>query len=90
MDAEVKQALEEIRNITLLGVKKFLTVDDAALLTGYSRAYVVKLCQKGTLSYSQPGGRTIYIEKSELEEYMAQGYVKGASKLARERQRDNR
>ena len=63
--------LQELKNLTLLGVKKALTMTDAALLTDLSKSHLYKLCcYKKIPHYKSNGGKHTYFDKTELEKWM--------------------
>ena len=74
--------LQELKNLTLLGVKKVLTMDDCALLTGLSKSHLYKLCcQKKIPFWKSYGGKYTYFDKPEVEAWMLQYRVKTSSEV---------
>lgn len=69
-----QQILEELRNIkryTLLHAKTVVDLDDACLLTGLSKSRLYALTSGGKIPYHKsPGGRNIYFDRKELDEWM--------------------
>jgi len=77
--------LQKIMIYTLLGAKKALTMDDAALLTGLSKSYLYKcVCSKSIPYYKSQGGKLTYFEKDELNAWMLQNRVKTSEELESE------
>lgn len=71
-DNEVKtitERLDRIERLTLLGVKKVLTMDEAAILTGYSKGFLYQLTSKRGIPFYKKANK-IYFKKGELEEWM--------------------
>ena len=69
--------LQELKNLTLLGVKKVLTMSDCALLTGLSKSHLYKLvCSKSIPYFKSQGGKLTYFDKSEVEAWMLNHRVK--------------
>ena len=67
----ILKELEEIKNLTLLGVKKALSMDDAALLTGLSKSYLYKMvCAKQVPYYKSQGGKLTFFDKDELQSWL--------------------
>ncbi|KAA6301931.1 MAG: hypothetical protein EZS26_001934 [Candidatus Ordinivivax streblomastigis] len=65
---DVYRELQVLKQLTLLGAKKALTMNDASLLTGLSKSHIYKLvCAKKIPYYKSEGGKLTYFEKSELE-----------------------
>ncbi|MDR1341591.1 MAG: excisionase family DNA-binding protein [Prevotellaceae bacterium] len=75
----LENILEELRglkNVTLLGIKKVLTVSDAALLTGLDKYHIRELVFSRKIPYHQSqSGELVCFDKSELEEWMLQQRV---------------
>jgi len=77
MEEKVLTELEEIKRLTLLGVKSVLTMSDCALLTGLSKSHLYKLvCYKKIPHYKSDGGKLTRFDKSEVEDWMRQNRVK--------------
>ena len=73
---EIKKELAEIKQLTLLGVKKALTMKDAALFTGLSMSHLYKnVCYKKIPHYKN-NGKLTYFDKDELTAWMLQHRVK--------------
>jgi excisionase family DNA binding protein len=67
----IKKEFQELKNLTMLGVKKALTMDDASLYTGLSKSHIYKLvCYKKIPYYKSQGGKLTYFDKTELEQWM--------------------
>lgn len=66
--------LEELRSIkryTLLGAKSVYDIDDACIITGLSKSRIYALTSANKIPYHKsPGGRNIYFDKRELDEWM--------------------
>ena len=85
MEEKVLSELQEIKQLTLLGVKRALTMSDAALLTGLSKSHLYKLvCRKSIPYYKSDGGKFTYFDKSELETWQLKHRVKTSNELETE------
>ena len=63
--------LQELKRLTLLGAKNALNIEEAALLTGYSVSRLRKLVAMNAIPYyKSTGGKFIYFDKRELENWM--------------------
>lgn len=63
----IEQRLERIEQLTLLGAKDALTMDDAAAYTGLSKGYLYRLVSKKQIPYYKgAGGKQTYFAKKEL------------------------
>ena len=78
MTAELKQYMDErfdrIETSTLLGAKEVLTIEEAALLTGYKVKGLYELTSTKRIPHYKKNGR-LYFRKSELEGWMTQHKV---------------
>jgi excisionase family DNA binding protein len=85
MEQKILSELQEIKNLTLLGAKKALTMTDASLLTGLSKSHLYKLvCGKKTPYYKSDGGKLTYFEKDELNRWLLQNRVKTSGEIEAE------
>lgn len=67
----LKSELNEIKQLTLIGVKNALSMDDVSLLTGLSKSYIYRLvCERKIPYYKSHGGKMTYFSKSELEDWL--------------------
>ena len=84
-DFEIKNELQQIKQLTLLGAKKALTMSDCALLTGLSKSHLYKLvCRKAIPYFKSQGGKITYFDKSEVEAWCLQHRVKTADEIEQE------
>jgi excisionase family DNA binding protein len=82
---ELKSELQQIKQLTLLGTKKALTMTDASLLSGLSKSHLYKLvCYKKIPHYKSDGGKLTYFDKDELNAWMLQNRVKTVDELKAE------
>jgi len=82
MEKEIIKELQELKNLTLLGVKQVLTMSDCALLTGLSKSHIYKLvCAKKIPYYKGQGGKITYFDKGEVTRWMLQHRVKTSSEI---------
>jgi excisionase family DNA binding protein len=85
MENMILSELQEIKQLTLLGVKQALTMSDASLLTGLSKSHLYKLvCYKKIPHYKSQGGKLTYFDKDELNGWMLQRRVKTSDELETE------
>ena len=86
MESKVLEKLEEIKAITLLGVKQALSMNDATLLTGLSKSHIYKLvCSKKVPYYkAHEGGKFTFFDKDELTAWMLGRRVKTDDEIADE------
>jgi excisionase family DNA binding protein len=72
MDSNIiLKELAEIKQLTLLGAKKALTMTEAATLTGLSKSHLYKLCCAREIPYyKNQGGKLTYFDKNELEAWL--------------------
>lgn len=68
---KVLTKLEEISRLLLLQTKEALNMEEAAMLTGYSKNHLYRLvCQKKIPHYKSDGGKYTYFKKAELESWL--------------------
>jgi len=85
MDLDLRNELEEIKKLTVLGAKKVLTMSDTALLTGLSKSHLYKLCCiKKIPHWKSEGGKFTYFDKSEVEAWQLKHRVKTVDELETE------
>ena len=85
MEEKVLSELQELKNITLIGVKKALTMNDCALLTGLSKSHLYKLvCQKKLPYWKSEGGKLTYFDRDELNSWMLKHRIKTSDELETE------
>lgn len=81
MEETITQKLDELKTLTLLGVKDMLTVDDVSLLTGFKKTYIRKMAEEGTLPYHKPFGRKLFFKKDEINKLLQGGRVPSVAEL---------
>ena len=64
---ELTSKIDRLEKIALLGAKNVLTIDDVALITGFTKG------QK--IPHYKPNGRTLYFKKEEIEDWMLQNKI---------------
>jgi len=82
---QIMNELQLIKQFTLLGAKKALTMSDCSLLTGLSKSHLYKLvCAKKIPYYKSEGGKLTYFDKAEIEAWQLQHRVKTQSEVEQE------
>ena len=82
---QIFKELQELKQLTLIGVKKALTMNDASLLTGLSKSHLYKLvCYKKIPYYKSDGGKLIFFDKDELNTWLLSNRVKTEDEISRE------
>jgi excisionase family DNA binding protein len=82
MEEKILEELQELKNLTLIGAKQALTMNDAALLTGLSKSHLYKLvCGKSIPYYKSSGGKLTYFDKDELTAWMLQHRVSTTTEI---------
>jgi excisionase family DNA binding protein len=85
MDSEIKKEFQELKNLTLLGAKKVLTMSDCALLTGLSKSYLYKkVSRKEIPYYKSDGGKITFFDKSEVEAWCLKHRIKTTDEVEQE------
>lgn len=71
MENRILDELKQLKELTLLGVKEALSMDDLAVLTGLSKSYIYHLvCERKIPFYKSSGGGRTYFKKSEIESWL--------------------
>jgi excisionase family DNA binding protein len=85
MEKEILNELQEIKQLTVLGAKKALTLKDATLLTGLSASNIYKKTRDREIPhYKSQGGKLLYFDKEELTSWMLKNRIKTAEELETE------
>lgn len=63
-----KKEFEELKKLTLLGVKNVLTMDDVRLITGYSKSHLYKLTMTNKIPHYKQG-ISLFFDKKEIENW---------------------
>ena len=85
MEDQILKELERIKDITLLGVKTALTMEDAALFTGLSKKYLyILVSSKQIPHYKSGGGKMTYFDKSELTQWLLSRRIKTTDEIDQE------
>lgn len=67
--------LLQIRNLMLMN-KEMMNIDDVSLYTGYEKSYLYKLTSEAKIPHSKPGGKNIFFQKKEIDEWLKRNSVK--------------
>jgi excisionase family DNA binding protein len=71
MRDEIFKELQEIKQLTLIGAKNALTMNEASFLTGLSKNHLYKLVSGRKIPYyKSDGGKLTYFSKAELEKWL--------------------
>lgn len=84
-DKDVINELNEIRKLTALQVKEFLSVSEVALYLDRSESTIRSMAQKGQLGYTRPFGKEMYFSKSEINRILRNGFVPSVSTMIENR-----
>ena len=72
---DLKEQLDRIEQISLLGVKNVLSFDDVLLLPGFSRSYLYRLTCERKIPHSKPTGKSIFFDRKEVEQWLLSNKV---------------
>ena len=61
--------------------KKLLTVEQASCQYGISKSFLYKLTFNRILPYYKPGGKLIFFDKNDLEEWMTSNRILSANEI---------
>lgn len=68
----LREQIHELRRLLLAGTKEVLTIDECAILTGYSKNHLYKLTSQRAIPFYKPLGGSIRFKKSEVEDWLLQ------------------
>ncbi|HAC22943.1 MAG TPA: hypothetical protein DCF91_12780 [Porphyromonadaceae bacterium] len=71
----IQSQLARIEAYSLLAAKNVLTLEDVVLLTGFSKGYLYKLTSKQQIPFYKPGGKQMYFDRAEVENWLKQNKV---------------
>lgn len=66
---ELNSKLDRITELTLIGSKTVLTIDEASLFTGFSVGHIYRLTSGKQIPHFKKN-RRLYFKKAELEEWL--------------------
>lgn len=66
--------MDEIRDITLIGVKEVLTMDECSLVTGYSKSALYQFTYANEIPHFKRGKR-VFFSKKQVEKWLQENYV---------------
>lgn len=78
--------LVEIRNLMLMN-KETMNIDDVSLYTGYEKSYLYKLTSEEKIPHSKPGGKRIFFQKKEIDEWLNRNPIKTRHQIEEEAKR---
>lgn len=66
--------LDRIERLTLIGAKSVLDIDEASLLTGFSKGHIYRLTSERHIPHYKKN-RKLYFKKSELEAWLLENKI---------------
>jgi excisionase family DNA binding protein len=85
MEAALLKEFQDLKNLTMLGVKDVFTMNDVALYTDLSKSHLYKLVMRKEIPYYKSnGGKLTYFDKEEVKAWMLQHRVKTTDELEAE------
>lgn len=73
MRSELRGLRRQLSQLTLLmraRMGELLSLDEAALLTGYAKSYLYRLAANGELPCYRPTKRRVFVDRKELEKWI--------------------
>lgn len=77
---ELRLLKKEVRRRNLYR-KRFLSISEAAIITGVSKSYIQKLIASKQLSHTKPTGKLVFINRKDLQNFLSQNYVPSQDEL---------
>ena len=72
---EIREQLNRIEQLALLSAKNALTIDDVAMLTGYTKQSLYRMTSMHQIPHYKPNGKALFFKRDEIEEWMLQNRV---------------
>ena len=66
---KLEEKLSNIEDL-LLSKKRALTISEASTYSGISENYLYKLVSAGKITHSKPGGKCVYFDINDLNDYL--------------------
>lgn len=77
----IQAQLNRIESYAALAAKKVLTMDDAALLSGFSKSTLYRLTSEKVIPHYKPNGRIIMFDRAEFEGWLKTNRVAPESEI---------
>lgn len=77
----IETRLERQERAVLACNKDVLTLKEAAMYAGLKEATIARYVSERKLSCSKPEGKTVYIDKGDLDEFLRQGRIMGDAEV---------
>lgn len=78
---EILLKLKRIEQLTILGAKNVLNLEEVAILTGLTKAYLYKLSSSKQIPHYKPTGKVIYFDKKEIESWLKRNRVSSSEEM---------
>lgn len=79
----IVQKFDELRSLA----KPFLTVEELATYLGVKTSYVYKMTHNREIPYYKPGGKMVYFNREEIDEWVLSQRVATADEIRNEARR---
>ena len=79
----IEQKFDELKILT----KPFLTVEELASYLGVKTSYVYKMTHNREIPYYKPGGKMVYFNREEIDEWVLSQRVATANEIRSEARR---
>lgn len=70
---ELTAQIDGLKKLIIAGSKEVLTIEECALLTGFSKAHIYRMTSQRAIPFYKPFGGTIFFRKTEIENWLLQG-----------------
>lgn len=77
----ILEKLNRLEKLIVGSTKEILTVEDLINYTGYKRSYIYKLVHNNIIPFSKPNGKTLFFEKTEIDEWLLQNKNQSNSQI---------
>lgn len=77
---ELRFLKQEIRQRNLYK-KRYLSITEAAKISGVSKSFIQKLVASKQIPHSKPNGKLIFIHRRDLEKFLSKNYISSIDEL---------
>ena len=76
------EEMQKLKELTALGAKQALTMNDVSIFTGLSKSHIYKMvCSKQIPHYKSGGGKLTYFDKAEVTAWLLKHRVKTTEEI---------
>lgn len=70
MNEEILAKLDRIEQLTLMGAKDVLNIEDVAAYTGFTKGYIYRVISRGDLPHYKGGGKCVFFRREDVNAWL--------------------